>query len=259
MYNDTRMYENVEEFNLKIELDKNTTISFFIATPIVLFLIYLLVFIKDIDPEARAVKYNLVPVELLNFGHGDGTGKSKGNLAVEGAAHKGRNPSSNLHDAETATASRKKTATTNADINTSNNIKTVSDIGAGKKAKNNGGVSTKNVGIKNGATDGTGLGNFGRGRGLGEGFGDIEWGGGGSRFVLSKKPPRYPKGVNTSADIKIKFTVLKDGTVASMIPLKKADPALERAAMDALRQWRFNPIDEDIEMVGIIPFRFRLR
>jgi len=53
--------------------------------------------------------------------------------------------------------------------------------------------------------------------------------------------------------------VRKDGTVTSMVPLQKADPALEKAAMDALRQWRFNPIQEDIEMEGRIPFTFRLR
>jgi TonB family protein len=44
-----------------------------------------------------------------------------------------------------------------------------------------------------------------------------------------------------------------------MILLTKADPALEKAALDALRQWRFNPIKDTVDMIGIIPFKFQIR
>jgi TonB family protein len=258
VYKGTRIYENVEEFNLKIALDRNTTIAFCIGTPIVLFLIFLLIFFEDIETEARAVKYNVVPVTILNFGRGDGTGMSKGNLTPEGVAHLGKAPVSNLHDAEIAQTSKTKSVKSD-DIDVSSNIKPVAEIGAGKDVGSQSGSSSQDVGTATGSPDGTGLGSTGRGRGLGEGFGDIEWGGGGNRFVISKKPPKFPKGVNTSGTVKIKFRVAKDGTVSSMIPIKKADPALERVAMEALRQWRFNPIDEDIIMEGIIPFTFILR
>jgi TonB family protein len=43
-----------------------------------------------------------------------------------------------------------------------------------------------------------------------------------------------------------------------MYPLQKGDPMLERSAMDALRQWRFNPLKSNTEMYGIITFTFRL-
>jgi TonB family protein len=44
-----------------------------------------------------------------------------------------------------------------------------------------------------------------------------------------------------------------------MVVLKKSDPAFEKAALEALRQWRFNPIKDTLEMEGTIPFRFNLR
>lgn len=259
MYKDTKYYENVKEINFKIPFDRNTTIGFCIGTPIVLILIYLLVFFENIEVEARAIKYNIVPIAVLNFGRGDGTGMSKGNLSAEGIAHKGNAPQSSLHDAETAANTKIAKTDAEIDISISSNLKSVSDVAGDENSDNNMGNSNRNVGTKDGSESGTGLGTRGFGRGLGEGFGDIEWGGGGNRFVLVKKPPKYPKGVNTSGTIKIKFRVRKDGTISSMVPLQKADPALERAAMDALRQWRFNPINEDIEMEGIIPFTFRLR
>ncbi|MFW6232997.1 MAG: TonB family protein, partial [Bacteroidota bacterium] len=77
--------------------------------------------------------------------------------------------------------------------------------------------------------------------------------------VLYKKVPKFPDGVSRSAKIKIRFTVLADGTVAQMVPLQKADPRLEKAAMEALKQWRFNRLENGETMVGIIPMTFRLR
>lgn len=268
MYKETQSEEeNLREINLKIKIpylkfpyDRNTAIGFCIGTPIALLLIYLLVLYKDIEPETRSIKYNIVPVAVLNFGRGDGTGMSKGNLSAEGVAHKGATPQSSLHDAEIAANTKTSKVDAETDISTSSNLKPVGEVSGNENSKDKAvGNSNKNVGTKDGSESGTGLGSKGFGRGLGEGFGDIEWGGGGNRFVLVKKPPKYPKGVNTTGTIKIKFRVRKDGTISSMVPLQKADPALERAAMDALRQWRFNPIDQDIEMEGIIPFNFRLR
>jgi TonB family protein len=106
--------------------------------------------------------------------------------------------------------------------------------------------------------DGSGLGRFGAGTGRGAGYG-LEWGGGGNRIVLHKELPKYPSGVNTSAQIKIRFTVLQDGSVGSAVPMQKGEPLLERAALEALRRWQFNPTHDDKEMVGFITFTFRVQ
>jgi TonB family protein len=90
------------------------------------------------------------------------------------------------------------------------------------------------------------------------GLGDIEWGGGGNRVVLFKKLPKYPPGVNTEAVIRIRFTVSPKGNVINAFPLQKGDPLLEKAALDAIKKWRFNPLKDDREMYGIITFTFRL-
>jgi TonB family protein len=204
--------------------------------------------------------YDVVPVTLLNFGDGDGTGISKGNLSEEGKAHKGATPTTQINDAEVAANTKRSDKIAETDPNVSSNLKPVGKTSSDKdKTTDLAGNSAKNIGTSDGGFDGTGLGSHGRGSGLGEGFGEIEWGGGGNRIVLMKKPPKFPRGVNLSGEIRIKFRVQPDGTVSRMVILKKTDPALENAALEALKQWRFNPIKDSVEMEGIIPFRFKLK
>jgi len=76
---------------------------------------------------------------------------------------------------------------------------------------------------------------------------------------FTKTLPKFPAGVNTNAEIKLKFTVMPDGTVGKIVLLQKAEPRLETAALNALRQWRFNPLKDDRVMEGIIPLTFVLR
>ncbi|TAE27287.1 MAG: TonB family protein [Candidatus Kapaibacterium sp.] len=116
------------------------------------------------------------------------------------------------------------------------------------------------VGTQQGSTspDAEGLGRFGSGAGRGQGYG-LEWGGGGNRVVLHKELPKYPPGMNTSTQIKIRFTVNPNGTVGMILPMQKGDPLLERAAIEALRRWQFNPLQETKEMVGFITFTFRVQ
>jgi TonB family protein len=261
MHDESRFYEDNESINFELPFNRNLTKAFCIGTPLVLGLISLLVFWRDIQPDPRAITYsNTVPLTILNFGKGDGTGMSKGNLSAEGIAHKGNLPASNLHDAEIAASTKKSTNNAETDPTVSSNIKTVTNVSSTENNdKKNIGNSSKNVGLADGSLDGSGLGSRGRGMGLGEGFGEIEWGGGGNRIVLSKKPPKFPQGANISGETKIQFHVKPDGTVSKMIILRKVDPALESAALAALRQWRFNPIKDSVDMIGIIPFSFRLK
>lgn len=97
------------------------------------------------------------------------------------------------------------------------------------------------------------------GSGGGQGIGEVTWSGGGNRTALSKPPPKYPRGVNTSAEIKVQFKVDKNGVVVDAFIKQKGHPLLERAALDAIYKWRFNPDPENREMIGVIPFSFKVR
>lgn len=100
--------------------------------------------------------------------------------------------------------------------------------------------------------------------GEGEGnFGfEIDFGGKGMRKIYSYTLPAYPEGVSKEIDVKLKFTILADGTVGKILPLIKADTRLELAAINSLRQWRFEPLTESEqskEQFAVIIFPFRLK
>ena len=90
----------------------------------------------------------------------------------------------------------------------------------------------------------------------------IDFGGKGIRKIYSYQLPAYPPGVHKEIDVKLKFSILPDGTVANIIPLIKADTRLEMAAINSLRQWRFEPIPEGkkkvVQWVTIV-FPYRLK
>lgn len=89
----------------------------------------------------------------------------------------------------------------------------------------------------------------------------IEWSGVGSRRLLSGRIPHYPEGTDKEMPVVLQFTVLPDGSVLSIIPLKKSDEILENEAISALRTWRFDPLPPQFEQkpqVGKITFIFKL-
>lgn len=251
-------YDTQKTVNIKIPWETNTARGFGISLAMCLIALLIAPFIELTPANPRVIPINTVPVTLLNFGDGDGTGMSKGNLTPEGTTHKGQKPRSDLEDARIASLTKPGVAPENTEL--TSNIRPAKQLTSDQKNNTTAsGSDSRNIGSPDGSESGTGLGDKGFGKGKGSGFGDIEWGGGGNRTVLYKKIPEFPEGVNTSAQIKMKFTVLPDGTVGMVMPMQKADPRLERAAIDALKQWRFNPLKEDIVMVGIIPLNFMLR
>lgn len=257
MYNP---YRENNEVRVSIPWDTNTAKGFGI-TLAMLFIFLLIVSQFHFEPPTAYPRYKVerVPLELINLGDGDGTGISKGNLSKEGETHKGKQPASNLHDASIAAKTKYSGKAPDDNPEDAGNLKPVNILESNEKNKESEkGSDRKNVGGPDGSESGTGLGEIGSGPGKGLGFGEIEWGGGGSRTVLHKKLPKYPEGVNTAAKIRIRFTVSKNGNVTNMIPLQKGHPVLENAAMEALKQWRFNPLKEDKEMYGIITFTFTL-
>jgi TonB family protein len=260
MYEDRFKKDDESGFRIVIPWDKNTFRGLVFAISLCLLLIIIFTNVRPPVYDKRFIMIKSVPLELLNLGEGDGTGMSKGNLTEEGMAHKGDAPLTNIHDAATA---EKKAYDKNADNPDENDASTYipqSELkNSSKTDGSNDGKGDENVGTKNGESWGRGLGDKGTGKGLGSGFGDIEWGGGGNRVVLYKQVPKFPKNVKTSAMIKVKFYVQPDGSVSKIIPLRKADPELEKAVIEALKKWRFNPIKSDVVMVGTIPITFILK
>ena len=63
-------------------------------------------------------------------------------------------------------------------------------------------------------------------------------------------------------DIKLQFTILPDGTIGTIIPKIKADTRLENAAINSLRQWRFEALStsqKQVEQKAVIVFPYRLQ
>ncbi len=95
----------------------------------------------------------------------------------------------------------------------------------------------------------------------GDGFA-IDFGGRGKRKIYNYPLPKYPDGVSKEIDIRLRFTILPDGTVGRIIPLIKADSKLENSAINSLSQWRFEPLPKNakqIDQTVVITFPYRLR
>ncbi len=91
---------------------------------------------------------------------------------------------------------------------------------------------------------------------------DIDWGGKGQRKIYSYILPTYPQGVEKEIDIRLRFSIMPDGTVGVIVPLIKADTRLENAAINSLRQWRFEPLDpnqKQLSQTAVIVFPYRLQ
>ncbi len=115
---------------------------------------------------------------------------------------------------------------------------------------------------QNETTDNFASGDGESGDGAGSSGFEIAWGGGGKRKIYSYELPAYPDGVSKEIDIKLKFSILPDGSVGKIIPLMKADTRLEMAAINSLRNWRFEPLrigQKKNEQSVVITFPYRLR
>ncbi len=119
---------------------------------------------------------------------------------------------------------------------------------------------TKSDVTENSNVTSEGQGNKSEGKGS---FGfDIDWGGRGKRQIYNWSVPSYPKGIQKQIDIRLKFTIMPDGTVGSVLPLTKADATLENLAITYLRQWRFEPLSPNqpqTQQTAVIVFPFRLQ
>jgi protein TonB len=79
------------------------------------------------------------------------------------------------------------------------------------------------------------------------------------RIPLRTQLPHYDEKVN--AVIQVRITVDPNGRIVRVLPLRKGNPTLEEAVMQALGQWLFNPLGPGSprdNQTGTITFRFRL-
>ena len=253
-------FEKNTSVQIRLPWDSNTARGFGISMVLVFLFLMFAQYWQVQKAHVRTIQINSVPLVLLNIGDGDGTGISKGNMTKEGASRKGQTAQSVLEDAASPALTKQVKNAAQQDDNLISIPVPVKELSSADKLNGTDkGSGTRDIGKGDGLSDGSGLGSRGTGKGMGYGFGDIEWGGGGNRIVLHKPLPKFPAGVNTNAELKFKFTVLPDGTVGRIIPLQKADPRLESAALTALRQWRFNVLKSDVVMEGVIPLSFVLK
>ena len=82
----------------------------------------------------------------------------------------------------------------------------------------------------------------------------------GKRKLIFRPPP---PSVDTSVTvtIELEFRILSDGSVADVMPVRKADIKLEEIAIRYLKNWRFNAVSDDEKdvYVGIVPIKFKVR
>jgi protein TonB len=80
--------------------------------------------------------------------------------------------------------------------------------------------------------------------------------------VVSTGESNEAEGDKKEIDIKLQFTILPDGTIGTIFPKIKADTKLENAAINSLRQWRFEALhksQKQIEQTAVIIFPYRLQ
>lgn len=91
---------------------------------------------------------------------------------------------------------------------------------------------------------------------------NIEWDGGVSRNRITGVLPTFPPGANREVQVAVRFRVRPDGSMYGMTVIQKGDPLYERAALDAMRTWRFNALPSGTkaaDQVGTAVFTFKLR
>ena len=89
----------------------------------------------------------------------------------------------------------------------------------------------------------------------------IQWLGS-QREIVRSILPEVPGGVERDMELRFQFGVTPAGEVTAIAPLQKGEPALEEAALTALRQWKFQPLPQESpqeNQVAVITFRFRIR
>lgn len=246
-------------FHIPIAWDGISARSLFYSTAIVCGFLLLFTTLDVTVDKREFARNDTTRIELMEikFGRGDGTGASKGDLVEEGATRKG-DPKQLAQ--QQSTNPIKGSAT--IDPSQSNKLLAKQNVTNSKNSdsiRSKSGTQVSTAGLLDGVENATGKGKNGTGDGKGVGLGNVDWGGGGNRIVLYKPMPKYPDGQTGSPKLRFRIVVTPEGSINSVTPLDKGEPAFETASMNALRKWQFNKIDSPQNMVGVITFSFQLR
>jgi len=238
-------------------LTKPKHIPYLISTAVHIVLIALFFFVKMND-GAQAEDYYLVGFSS-GFGLGSGSpgeaGGASGNQAFKEKTEEKKIEPKDAELPDTRSADDER-------ISNKTDAKKIKDEIASSRIKPLTKNDLKGTGTGNGSGNfnGNGIGTGGDGNG---GFGfELDFGGRGKRRIYSYFLPAYPEGVSKEIDLRLRFTILPDGTVSKIVPLIKADARLESSAINSLRQWRFEPIPtnmKQMEQTVVITFPYRLQ
>ncbi len=78
------------------------------------------------------------------------------------------------------------------------------------------------------------------------------------RRIIYRPPAPRPE-TNVAGTVQLKFWVKPNGTIGKIIPIVRADPALEKASIEFLEKWRFEPAQSERgEEWGVLSIRFKL-
>lgn len=83
-----------------------------------------------------------------------------------------------------------------------------------------------------------------------------------NRDIVRSVLPQYPSKVEKEVRLQFRFSVTPAGEVTAIRPLQKGEPALEEAAITALRQWKFQAlpsVSPQTNQEAVITFRFKIR
>ncbi len=82
------------------------------------------------------------------------------------------------------------------------------------------------------------------------------------RKLLHFLRPEYPVGVSENTIVKLRIRAKPDGTIATIEIVKTGGLAFDRNAIQAVREWRFQPLSPNVEQEiqsGIVTIYFQLR
>ncbi|MBL7999390.1 MAG: TonB family protein [Candidatus Kapabacteria bacterium] len=273
------LYRDPESKQLIISIpwDSNTFRGFLMSLVVTILIVLLGPFVEFAPPpEFVTPPYikDTTAIMILYAGVGIKNAPSKGDGIEEGAAKKAPLPSSRMDNVKSpkfavkkATAAKhstteltpriipvKRVPEKKSDTKPSNSTATENTTTKKNNVADN--SSSESTGVRNGSANGTGKSTQGTGGGLGKGFYDIEWGGGGNSIPINKVIPKVPAGLNNSTIVRLTFTVSKDGDIIFVKPKTKGNPVAENTALAAFKLWKFKPPTTQTALQGTITFKF---
>ncbi len=91
---------------------------------------------------------------------------------------------------------------------------------------------------------------------------NIRWNGEPARNRIAGALPQFPPGERREVQVSVRFQVRPDGSLFGTTIIQRGDPRYERAALMAMRSWKFNALPSRLkqaDQVGTVTFTFKLK